>query len=166
MELHPSERLIWRGHPAARAYVGWYAKWGALAIVPWLVVTVMRSQDRGIGMAYWKWVALTVLLLACLVAIDVVRRATIDYVVTDQRIRIRRGTLSRREQSTSIEKIQNINTFQGVLDRMLGIGDVEFGTAGSEVADASLRFAGIARPHELVTRMEGRRSRGEETSAT
>ncbi|HRC06829.1 MAG TPA: PH domain-containing protein [Miltoncostaeales bacterium] len=166
MELHPTERLIWRGHPAARAYVGWYAKWGILAILPALVTTLMRSQDRGIGMAYWKWVALSVVLLVLLVGIDVVRRATIDYVVTDQRIRIRRGTLSRREQSTNIEKIQNINTFQSVLGRMLGIGDVEFGTAGSEVADASLRFEGIARPHELVARLEGHRTRDQETTTT
>jgi len=165
MELHPSERLIWRGHPAARAYVGWYAKWVLLALVPLIITTVMRSQDRGIGMAYWKWITLTVIVLGLLVAIDVIRRATIDYVVTDQRIRIRRGTLSRHEQSTLIEKVQNINTSQSALARMLGIGDVEFDTAGSEVSVSSLRFEGVARPHDLVARLEGRRARDQEAIA-
>lgn len=154
MELHPNERLIWRGHPSARSHLGWYAQWILIALLPAIFAALMRAADKGIGMAMWKWVALSIVLVILVVGVDVLRRAAVDYVVTDQRIRIRRGLLSRREQSTIIDKVQNINTDQSLLGRVLGIGDVDFDTAGSEPGDASLRFDGIARPHALVAQLE------------
>lgn len=157
MELHPSEQLIWRGHPAARAYVTWYLQWGFIALLPLIVTTIMKSQDKGIGMAYWKWVVLSLVLVGLLIVFDFLRRAAIDYVVTTQRIRIRRGILSRREQSTVIEKVQNVNTGQSLLDRMLNVGVVDFDTAGTEANEASFRFKGISSPHDLVARMEQHR---------
>ena len=94
--------MIWRGHPAARAYVGWYLQWGTIALLPVIFAGLMRVADKGIGMAYWKWLALSLVLLGLVIVFDLLRRAAIDYVVTDQRLRIRRGILSRREQSTVI----------------------------------------------------------------
>lgn len=157
MELQQNEQLIWRGHPSARAYLLWYLQWGLLAFVPVILVSIMRSADKGIGMAYWKWWVLSLVLFALVVIFDVLRRAAIDYVVTDQRIRIRRGILSRREQSTVIEKVQNINTNQSLLDRMLRVGSIDFDTAGTEANEASFRFDGVARPHALVARLEAHR---------
>ncbi len=164
MEIHPDEHLIWRGHPSARAYLGWYAKWGLIAVAPAVIALVVHGQGHGVGMALWKWIALSVILLAGVIGFDLVRRATIDYVVTDQRIRIRRGAISRREQSTMIDKVQNINTDQSALARILQIGTVEFDTAGTEVSDASLRFEGIARPQALVAQLEAHRARRRQES--
>ncbi len=158
MELHPDEQLIWRGHPAARASLLWYLQWGLIAALPAIFALLMRAADKSIGMALWKWIVLSAVLVGLLVVLDVLRRAAVDYVVTNQRIRIRRGVLSRREQSTIIDKVQNVNTNQSLLDRMLGIGDVDFDTAGSESADASFRFKGIAAPHALVQRLEQHRA--------
>ena len=154
MELGDHERLIWRGHPSMRSSVSYFAKWGFLAIVPISIAGILKLNDRGTGIAYWKWVVITLVLLAIIVAIDALRRALIDYVVTDHRIRIRRGVLSRKEQSAAIERVQNINTSQSLLDRMLGIGEIDFDTAGTESTQASLEFSGVARPHELVRRFE------------
>jgi uncharacterized membrane protein YdbT with pleckstrin-like domain len=88
------------------------------------------------------------------VVADILRRAGVDYVLTTHRIRIRRGILSRREQSTRIDRVQNINTDQRLLDRILGIGAVEFETAGTEARWATFRFAGVADPHGLVAKLE------------
>lgn len=154
MEMHESEQLIWRGHPSARGSIGWYLKWGFLALLPVIIAGIFKANDRGTGMAYWKWVVLSLVLLALVVVIDVLRRAAIDYVVTNQRIRIRRGILSRREQSTLIERVQNVNTSQSLLERLLGVGTVDFDTAGTEAKEASFRFAGVANPHDLVRRFE------------
>lgn len=154
MELSEHERLIWRGHPSVRSSVWYFAKWGFLAIVPISIAGILKLNDRGTGIAYWKWVVITVVLLVIVIAIDTVRRALIDYVVTDHRIRIRRGVLSRREQSAAIERVQNINTTQSLLDRILRIGEIDFDTAGTESTQASLEFSGVARPHELVRTFE------------
>lgn len=154
MEITEQERLVWRGHPAARSSLGYFAKWVLLSILPISIAGILRLNDRGTGIAYWKWVVITLVLLFAVLAIDTLRRALVDYVVTDHRIRVRHGMLSRREQSAGIERVQNINTTQTLLQRMLGIGDIDFDTAGTESAQASLRFTGVARPQELVRRFE------------
>lgn len=157
MELHPNEQFIWRGHPSARAYVFWYVKWGFLALLPVIVAGILKSQGKGTGLAYWKWIVISLVLLAGVVVFDILRRAAIDYAVTTHRIVIRRGILSRREQSTVIDKVQNINTNQSFLDRILHVGAVDFDTAGSDASQADFSFGGIARPHVLVQRLEQHR---------
>jgi uncharacterized membrane protein YdbT with pleckstrin-like domain len=154
MELNEHERLIWRGHPSMRSSVAYFIRWGFLVVVPISIAGILRLNDQGTGLAYWKWVVITLLLLVVVIAIDTVRRALTDYVVTDHRIRIRRGVLSRKEQSAAIERVQNINTTQSLLDRLLGIGEIDFDTAGTESTQASLEFSGVARPHELVRKFE------------
>jgi uncharacterized membrane protein YdbT with pleckstrin-like domain len=154
MEMHENEQLIWRGHPSARGSIGWYLKWGFLALLPVIIAGIFKANDQGTGIAYWKWVLLSIGLLVLVVVVDVLRRAAVDYVVTNQRIRIRRGILSRREQSTLIERVQNINTSQRLIERLLGVGTVDFDTAGTEAQEASFRFTGVASPHDLVRRFE------------
>lgn len=154
MELHENEQLMWRGHPSARSSVAFFLKWGFLAILPVSIAGLLKLGDRGTGIDYWKWVLISVVLLVLVVVVDVLRRAAVDYVVTTQRIRIRRGILSRREQSTLIERVQNINTRQSLLDRLLQIGAIDFDTAGTEAKEASFQFDGIANPHSLVHRFE------------
>ncbi len=157
MELQENEQLIWRGHPSARAYLFWYLQWGFLALLPVIVAGILRSQDKGTGLSFWTWALISLVLLVVVIVFDVLRRAAIDYVVTTRRIRIRRGILSRREQSTIIEKVQNINTNQSLLDRLLGVGSVDFDTAGSDSNQADFVFAGIANPHALVQRLDQHR---------
>jgi uncharacterized membrane protein YdbT with pleckstrin-like domain len=154
MEMHENEQLIWRGHPSARSSIAWYLKWGFLAILPAVIAGIFKANDRGTGIAYWKRKVISIGLLALVVVIDILRRASIDYVVTNQRIRIRRGILSRREQSTLVERVQNINTSQSLIDRLLAVGAVDFDTAGTEAKEASFRFVGVASPHDLVRRFE------------
>lgn len=154
MEMHDGEQLIWRGHPSARSSIGFYLKWGLLALLPVALAGVSRANGHGTGLDYSVWVAISIGLLVLVVVADILRRAGVDYVLTTQRIRIRRGILSRREQSTRVERVQNLNTNQGVLDRVLGIGSVEFETAGTDASGASFRFEMVADPHGLAERFE------------
>ena len=74
-------------------------------------------------------------------------RLDTHYTVTDRRLIVRHGILNRNERSASLERIQNVNTGQGLLGRLLNFGDVEFDTAGSEVGDAELALRGVNDPH-------------------
>ncbi len=156
MELHDNEELIWRGHPSAKASWSLYLRWGFLALLPLIVTSILKARGTGIGLPYWQWVVISIVLLALVVVVDVLRRAAVDYAVTTHRIRIRRGVLSRSEKSAVIEKVQNINTSQSLLDRVLGVGAVDFDTAGADANQADFVFRGIAQPHELVRRLEAR----------
>ena len=99
--------------------------------------------------ATWFAIA-TVVLLILNYAVGWVRRVTTRYLVTDRRIQIRTGIASRRERTTHIDRVQNVNLSQSLAQRILGIGDVEWDTAGTEAPDADFIFRGIDDPSALV----------------
>ena len=53
-------------------------------------------------------------------------------MVTNQRLYIRRGILSKKVQQTRIDRVQNVNTDQRFRDRLLRVGTVDFDTAGTD----------------------------------
>jgi uncharacterized membrane protein YdbT with pleckstrin-like domain len=75
------------------------------------------------------------------------RMATV-YTITNQRLRIKRGILAKRVQQTRIDRVQNVNTAQSVLDRVLRVGKVDFDTAGTD--DSDFTFDGVSSPSRVV----------------
>ena len=61
------------------------------------------------------------------------------YLVSTQRLYIRRGLLSKRMQQTRIDRVQNVNTEQSLRDRLLRVGTVDFDTAGHRRQRVPLR---------------------------
>lgn len=57
------------------------------------------------------------------------------------------GIISRRVYSIRIRDLRNINVRQSILQRILGIGDVEFSSAGG--AGIEVTFFGVAEPMTL-----------------
>jgi uncharacterized membrane protein YdbT with pleckstrin-like domain len=58
-----------------------------------------------------------------------------EYVLTDQRVIINEGILSKFSRSIAIDRIQDLTTFQGVWARSWGFGDIELESAGREGAE-------------------------------
>jgi uncharacterized membrane protein YdbT with pleckstrin-like domain len=97
------------------------------------------------------WFALaTVVLLVLTYAAGWIRRKTTRYLVTDRRIQIRTGIVTRRERTTHVDRVQNVNLNQSIAQRILGIGDVEWDTAGTDAPDANFTFHGVDDPTALV----------------
>ena len=90
------------------------------------------------------------MLVALVIAYNALQRYSTFYVVSTQRLSVRQGILSRREQTARFERIQNVSVSQTLLDRMLRVGSVQFDTAGTDTSDSNLDFAGISDPQELV----------------
>ena len=63
--------------------------------------------------------------------VGMVRRIFVRFTITDQRLRIQRGIISRAVQQTRIDRVQNVNTRQSPVERMLRVGTVDFDTAGA-----------------------------------
>ena len=97
----------------------------------------------------WGIVALVVVVGAALMVVGgfVKRMATI-YTITNQRLRIKRGLLAKKVQQTRIDRVQNVNTEQSVLDRLLRVGTVDFDTAGTD--DSDFTFSGVSSPSRVV----------------
>ncbi|MDX6645217.1 MAG: hypothetical protein QOK40_944 [Miltoncostaeaceae bacterium] len=156
MDLVEGERLLWRGHPSWRSRIGWLLRWGLVALLPVIVAGALRAWDKDTGLPYWQWILISLALLVLVVAIDAIRRHATTYSVTTNRLNIRRGILSRSDQSTHLTRLQNLNTDQSVLERVLHVGSIDFDTAGAgtDARESDFRFAGVADPHGLVAMLE------------
>lgn len=152
MDLMQGEEVIWTGRPTWKGTLGWYVRAIPVVLIPIIVVYVLRALDLGSGISLTKWWLITIGLLVLVGVIDVIRRAATVYTVTTQRLHIRRGILSRAEQSTRVDRVQNLNTFQSPVERLLNVGDLDFDTAGER--EGTFCFSGIADPHEIAARIQ------------
>ena len=153
MDLRDGEKLIWEGRPTWRAMLSFYIKWGIVALLPAVVVAILNGVfDTDISQSLA--ILATIILLVIVVAGGWLLRIGTYYLITDHRIMIRRGILSRRERSASIDRVQNVNTSQTFLERMLNTGRVDFDTAGTDAADSDFTFIGIDDPHGLRDRID------------
>ena len=144
MDLHPGEQIVFEGHPSWRGVLGFYIKGLLLAIVIGVIVWFAASHGAGLG------ALLAVFALVLLVGF--IKRMATTYVITTERLHIRRGILSKSVQQTSIDRVQNVNTHQSILDRVLRVGKVDFDTAGTE--DSDFVFADVATPDDVVTAVD------------
>jgi uncharacterized membrane protein YdbT with pleckstrin-like domain len=83
-----------------------------------------------------------------LVLIGQIRRIQTTYSITNQRLTIQTGILSRDVHQTRLERIQNVNSSQSLFERLLRIGTVEFDTAGESEYDFA--FRGVGNPNGIV----------------
>jgi uncharacterized membrane protein YdbT with pleckstrin-like domain len=144
MDLHAGEEVIYEGHPSWRSTIAFYLKGLLIAIVIGVIVWFAVSNGAGVG-------ALVVVFVVTLLA-GFIRRYFTVYTITNQRLRIQRGILSRHVQQTQIERVQNVNTNQGVIQRILQVGTVDFDTAGS--GDSDFTFIGVNDPEKVVVAVD------------
>ena len=140
MELHPGEQIVFEGRPVWRSIVSFYITGMIAALVIGVVVALAASTAVG--------VAVFLVLFALELLVGFVRRVSTRYTITNQRLRIERGLLSKHVQQTRIERVQNVNTNQTLVSRMLRVGTVDFDTAGTD--DSDFTFTGVGDPHEVV----------------
>jgi uncharacterized membrane protein YdbT with pleckstrin-like domain len=140
MELHPGEDMVFDGHPSWRAVLSFYIT-GVIVVAVIVVIAVLVS---GAVLA----IVLGAVALAVMVLVGLVKRQATRYVITSERLHIRHGILSKKTQETRIQRVQNVNTDQTFIQRVLRVGTVDFDTAGTD--DSEFRFVGVANPEEVV----------------
>jgi len=144
MDLHPGEQVVFEGHPSWRALLSFYLGGVAGAVAIAVVLGLITSFAVGLLAA--------VVLVAAVLGFGLFKRMSTTYLVTSQRLYIRRGMLAKREQQTRIDRVQNVNTEQSLRERMLRVGTVDFDTAGTD--DSEFRFVGIGSPAEVVAAVD------------
>jgi uncharacterized membrane protein YdbT with pleckstrin-like domain len=121
---------------------------GVLAAIGAGSVAGVISAAAG-GRVSSLWVAVAVLaVFGYAIASGLVRRRRVTYTITSQRLTIQTGLVARELRETRLERIQNVNFRQSMLERLLGVGTVEFDTAGGAGYDFS--FRGVAGPRGIV----------------
>lgn len=140
LNLSAGEHVIFEGHPSWRAILGFYLKGLLIAVI----LGVIAKLAWGDGTAFL--VILVVLALTLLIGF--VKRVATTYTITNRRLNIKRGIVSKEVQETRLERVQNVNYRQSVYQRLMQIGDVDFDTAASD--DYNFVFAGVADPGNVV----------------
>jgi uncharacterized membrane protein YdbT with pleckstrin-like domain len=143
-DLHAGEEIIYEGHPSWRSILAYYLK----GLIGALIIGASGYLLDGVGLGIGFWL----LVFAIVLLAGFIRRVATVYSITTQRLRIKRGIIARHVQQTDIERVQNVNTHQSVLERMLQVGTVDFDTAGT--GDSDFRFAGVEDPQEVVAAVD------------
>jgi uncharacterized membrane protein YdbT with pleckstrin-like domain len=117
------------------------------AVLAGAVAGVVSAIVDGKVQIGWVIAAVAAGFVVVLIAGLIMRIAT-TYTISNQRLTIRKGILSREMHETRIERVQNVNATQSLLQRMLRVGTVDFDTAASAEFDFS--FVGVSDPHQIV----------------
>jgi uncharacterized membrane protein YdbT with pleckstrin-like domain len=147
MELEPGEQVIFEGHPSWRSILGFYIKGIVLVVIAAAIAagaTQVANDEVDTGLV----TLVAIVLLVIVIVGGYVKRLFTTYTISTHRLHIRRGIIARAEQQTLINRVQNVNTHQSVIQRFLMIGNVNFDTAAND--DFDFEFAGVASPANVV----------------
>ena len=144
-KLQPGERVLYEGHPSWRAILDFYLKGILLTAVICAIFQFITDETGTTSLLAIVGVSLTIL-------VGFVRRVATNYTITDRRLHIKRGIVSRTIQETRLERVQNVNYEQGVFQRILQIGDIDFDTAAGD--DYNFIFAGVAEPADVIQKVD------------
>ena len=140
LNLSAGEQVLFEGHPSWRAILGFYLK-GVLVAVILGVIAKLASGNSAAFLVILVVLAVTLL-------VGFIKRVATTYTITNRRLNIKRGIVSREIQETRLERVQNVNYRQTIYQRLMQIGDVDFDTAATD--DYNFVFVGVADPGGVV----------------
>jgi uncharacterized membrane protein YdbT with pleckstrin-like domain len=141
VELRTGEKQLYQGRPSWKALMSFYV--GGLIVAALVLVVLGLLADS------WPLAVVVAAIIAALTLIvGYLRRVSTKYLITTQRLRISRGVVRRAVQETRLDRVQNVNYQQSLLDRVFGVGTVDFDTAGTD--DSEFRFEWVDGPEKVV----------------
>ena len=155
MDLHPGENVLFEGHPSLRSSPGLVG--GGLLVIAVAALVGALAGGTGAAVAAGVGAALLVALVA------VAKRASTNYLITNERLVVRTGLLRREEQQTRLARIQSVSTKQSLGERLLRVGTVDFDTA-EEAGGDDFAFRGVSNPRAIVARVDAAQREAARTS--
>jgi uncharacterized membrane protein YdbT with pleckstrin-like domain len=147
VDPEPHEQVFFHGHPSWRSILEFYVKGVLLAVVAGVIAGIVTAVAG--GHVQDGWVVAAVLVVFVVVVLGgLIRLLATTYTITNERLTIDVGLLSRDVHETRLERVQNVSCRQSLLERILRIGTVDFDTAGS--AEFDFAFRGVSHPRTIV----------------
>jgi PH (Pleckstrin Homology) domain-containing protein len=148
-----AEETLWRGSPSARVLVGRIIAILLTAILIPAAAGFIASQTNDLEMSGritkfgWLIAAIAVFWQFVTFLIVMVRLQSTTYTITNQRVLIERGMLSKRLNEIDLRYIDDTQFFQSFGGRLLGIGNVTL--ISSDKAFPTTVLQGIAKPRGI-----------------
>lgn len=138
----------------------WLNQWwqiGIMILMPFVFVWAWLNGDQHFSLEAQR-VAYVVIVavFVYLVAVVVYRRYSWAYTIDGETVESREGIIARKVKSIRVQDLRNINVNQSLWQRLLGVGDVEFSSAGGSGIEVT--FLGVDDPlsvKALAQRMQG-----------
>ena len=151
MDTEAGEHILFQGHPSWRSIIGFYiVALGAVAVAGAIAagVTSVFGDEVDSGVV----TVVVVGGLALLIVVGLLKRIATTYTITNHRLHIKKGLIARHVQQARLDRVQNVNTDQGVIQRLLQVGTVDFDTAGT--TDSDFKFVGVAQPEKVMAAVD------------
>jgi uncharacterized membrane protein YdbT with pleckstrin-like domain len=147
VDPEPGEIVFFHGHPSWLSLTRFYVKGLLVSVVAGILAGIVTAV--AVGHVQTGWVSAAVLLVFIVVlASGQLRRIQTTYSITNRRLTIETGLLSKRLHQTRLERVQNVNSTQSFTGRLASVGTVDFDTAGESEFDFS--FRGVRDPRGIV----------------
>jgi uncharacterized membrane protein YdbT with pleckstrin-like domain len=138
-----TERIIWEGKPSWKNYVISLAASGLILLPSILALPVellLGEKDTTLFVS-------NIVIGGFVLGLIALHRFQYDFKVTSQRIIVTKGLIARKMGELDIKDIRSINISQGILQRLLGLGNLEFTSAAGPVKE--VKIVGIKNHHWL-----------------
>lgn len=138
-----SSDVLWQGHPSLFYYFP--------ALLSFLLLTA-----GGIALLFWRielWLGAALAAVGLIIlSITLFLRNTRCYLISGRRVELIYGILSKSSREILIEDIRAINVRKHGLSGLIGIGDVEFSSAGSTDIEVTFQTVGRAATVKQIVR--------------
>jgi uncharacterized membrane protein YdbT with pleckstrin-like domain len=137
----------------------WYFSRNILTGIPLalLLILVLSHQNSDWQKYTGAIIGIVALVWGCWLGLKYLQWRMTYFVVTSRRVIYRSGVISKRGVEIPLERINNINFHQRLIDRIIGAGDLDIESAGK---DGQSHFDFIRHPdgvqHEIYRQMETR----------
>jgi uncharacterized membrane protein YdbT with pleckstrin-like domain len=149
-----TEEVLWSGSVSQWHYAG---KWSLVVIFLAALVGTFFLHAIKLGDPTTAWIVRGVLALLALILIVWIRldRSRRTYTVTNRRVTVEYGIVSKRSNELRIQDIRSINLTTTGLSGLVGIGRVEFSSAATDDADVIFwNTPGAAKIRDLVRSLQ------------
>lgn len=140
------ENVVYKYHPHPAAYWGNYVAAAIIFFAPAWLGTVMDPEAIFPGSSQWVEIGAPILGIVVVVFSEIFRLSEVFYITEDGLARSF-IFLSTYRTYMDYQSIEQIETTQSLLDRLLGIGTVTIETAGEDLPDVSFRC--VRNPYEV-----------------
>jgi uncharacterized membrane protein YdbT with pleckstrin-like domain len=153
--LNPDENIALDMHPH-----WWYFAEPAFTVAGVVILAVIVKTRFDSGNTLDKFLGLAAIAALVVSALWLVTRylkwISTHFVITSQRLIFRQGIIAKQGIEIPLERVNNVNFSQGILERLLGAGDLLIESGGE---DGQQRFTDIRHPDQVQnlihSQMEG-----------
>lgn len=144
------QKLLNRGeHVSLDLHPHWvvFVKPGSVAVILFgLVIYAQQLSDSWFKTGVSRVLLIALMLAVINLAAVGLRWSRTYFVVTSQRVIFRQGVVARRGVEIPLERVNNVNFAQSILERMLGAGDLLIESASE---DGQQLFSDIRNPEQV-----------------